>query len=48
MAPLSARGLVTMRIQKTKKAVEILLTEKFDAVIVDCDDSQGLFKFLKA
>jgi CheY-like chemotaxis protein len=33
--------------QEANQASEILITEKFDAVIVDCDDVQGGLKVLK-
>jgi DNA-binding response OmpR family regulator len=33
--------------QEANKASEILITEKFDAVIVDCDDVQGGLKVLE-
>ena len=33
--------------QEARKATEILISEKFDAVIVDCDDLQGGFEVLQ-
>jgi len=33
--------------QEAKKASEILIAEKFDAVIVDCDDMQGAMEVLQ-
>jgi CheY-like chemotaxis protein len=33
--------------QEAKKASEILISEKFDAVIIDCDDVQGGFEVLR-
>lgn len=33
--------------QEAKKATEILIAEKFDAVIVDCDDLRGGFEVLQ-
>ena len=33
--------------QEAKKATEILISEKFDAVIVDCDDLQGGLEVLQ-